>query len=144
MDIRTFSDSRDRPSWAQNHPSRDLSAASRILDFCYEICPAQTVEIARHYNSDDSNLPTAAQDSVMIIARYNTDLSELWIGVRKVKNKMEQLTWMPFQWFVGSEAAGRRVRDKFCVEGRLDEGKVVEAWNASFGKNEVTKRGRRS
>jgi hypothetical protein len=144
MDIRTVSDSRDRPSWAQNHSSRDLSTASRILDLCYEICPAQTVEIARHYHSDGFNLPTAAQESVMIIGRYNTDLSELWIGVRKVKNKVEEMTWMPFRWFAGSEAADRRVRDKFCVEGRLDEGKIVEAWKASFEKKEITKRGRRN
>jgi hypothetical protein len=70
----------------------------------------------------------------MIIARYDTDLLDLWIGVRKVKDKMEEMTWMPFQWFLDSEAAGWRVRDKFCVYGRLDEGKIVEAWKLAFEK----------
>lgn len=72
----------------------------------------------------------------MIVARYDTDLSKLWIGVRKVKNKMEEMTWMPFRCLPGSEASGWRVRDKFCVEGRLDEGKVVYAWKMKFEEKE--------
>jgi hypothetical protein len=106
---------------------------SPLLSSCIQLSPSQSLELACQYVSDGLTLPSSAQDSTIIIARYDTEALQLWVGVRKVRNETEEMTWMPFKWFVGLEMTGLRMREVFCVGGVLDEGVVVERWNEVFG-----------
>ena len=125
-----------RPSWAHNQPPTYFGAGISPLDFTPHHHPQKALEIAWIFPpKGDVQRPMALQDSVLVIARYDLEQSRLWMAVRTMKHRTEEVKYMSFEEYMHSEWANNQllsVREAFKVDGKLEEETIVKAWLTMF------------